>query len=180
MWTNGQQKTLASLGEATPQTVPVLGSLGKNRVSPPNRAFVRVATASRLMAGHWKKTGENLRGSSVLGCGRWRSYGADPNIAEIEIPHEGTPRMLGHFACRASWSCDHCARARVSQTRSWLRAALMPAMTVAGLTGGLLTFTLAHSYADDWSEVVARLFDAFTLFDRRMSKWYRRVGCLGS
>ena len=52
-------------------------------------------------------------------------------------------------------------------------------MTVAGLTGGLLTFTLAHSYADDWSEVVARLFDAFTLFDRRMSKWYRRVGCLG-
>ena len=179
MWTNGQQKTLASLGEATPQTVPVLGSLGKNRVSPPNRAFVRVATASRLMAGHWKKTGENLRGSSVLGCGRWRNYGADPNLAEIEIPHEGTPRMLGHFACRASWSCDHCARARVSQTRSWLRAALMPAMTVAGLTGGLLTFTLAHSYADDWSGVVARLFDAFTLFDRRMSKWYRRVGCLG-
>ncbi len=183
MWTNGQQKTLASLGEATPQTVPVLGSLGKNRASPPstpkNREYVRVATASRLMASHWKNTGENLKGSSVLGCGRWRNYGADPNIAEIEIPADGAPRMLGHFACRSAWSCDHCARARVSQTRSWLRGALIPAMDKAGLSGALVTFTIAHAYGDDWAEVVARLYKAFSLFDRRMAKWYKKVGCVG-
>ena len=57
-----------------------------------------------------------LCGSSVLGCGRWRNYGADPNIAEIELAENG-PRMVGHFACRAVWSCDHCARGRVAQTR---------------------------------------------------------------
>ena len=120
---------------------PVGGALGKNRASPPsarrkgggegpilpaqpkkgtppNRALVRLATASRLMSGHWRKTGENLRGSSVLGCGRWRNYGADPNIAEIELAENG-PRMVGHFACRAVWSCDHCARGRVAHTRGW-------------------------------------------------------------
>ena len=131
------------------------------------------------MASHWKNTGQNLKGSSVLGCGRWRNYGADPNIAEIEIPADGTPRMLGHFACRSAWSCDHCARARVSQTRSWFRGALIPAMDAAGLSGALVTFTIAHGYGDDWSDVVDRLYKAFSLFDRRMSKWYRKVGCVG-
>lgn len=97
------------------------------------------------MASHWKKTGDNLRGSSVLGCGRWRNYGADPTIAEIEIAADGAPRMLGHFACRSAWSCDHCARARVSQTRAWLRGALIPAMDKAGLSGALVTFTIAHA-----------------------------------
>ena len=177
------QKTLATLGKAGPQTGGSDPLLGKNRASPPshpqNREFVRVATASRLMASHWKNTGENLKGSSVLGCGRWRNYGADPNIAEIEIPHGAPPRMLGHFACRSAWSCDHCARARVSQTRSWLRGALIPAMDKAGLSGALLTFTIAHAYGDDWAEVVERLYKAFSLFDRRMAKWYRKVGCVG-
>jgi hypothetical protein len=131
------------------------------------------------MASHWKNTGTNLRGSSVLGCGRWRNYGADPNIAEIEVPHGAPPRMLGHFACRSAWSCDHCARARVSQTRSWLRGALIPAMDKAGLSGALVTFTIAHGYADDWAEVVERLYQAFTLFDKRMAKAYRKAGCVG-
>ena len=180
---------------------PQGGALGKNRASPPsarrkgggegpilpaqpkkgtppNRAHVRLATASRLMAGHWRKTGENLRGSSVLGCGRWRNYGADPNIAEIELAENG-PRMVGHFACRAVWSCDHCARGRVAQTRGWLRGALFPALEARSMTGGLLTFTMAHAYGDDWAEVVARLHKAFALFDRRMSKWYTKAGSLG-
>lgn len=173
----GFNDTVAKPAQAAPG-----GGLGKNRASPPsapNRALVRVATASRLMAGHWKTTGTNLRGSSVLGCGRWRNYGADVHIAEIEVPADGAPRMLGHFACRSSWSCDHCARARVAQTRSWLRAALIPAMDAAGLSGALVTFTIAHGYADDWAQVVERLYKAFSLFDRRMAKWYRKVGCVG-
>ena len=179
---DSKKNPLATL-VATPESVGPAASLGKNRASPPsrpqNREFVRVATASRLMASHWKNTGENLKGSSVLGCGRWRNYGADPNIAEIEIPADGAPRMLGHFACRSSWSCDHCARARVSQTRGWLRGALMPALSVAGLSGALVTFTIAHAYGDNWAEVVDRLYKAFSLFDRRMAKWYRKVGCVG-
>lgn len=120
-----------------------------------------------------------MKGSSVMGCGRWRRYGADPNIAEIEIRNNGSPRMLGHLNCRSAWSCDHCARARVSQTRSWLRGALIPAMDKAGLAGALVTFTIAHAYSDDWSEVVDRLYEAFELFDRRMAKWYKKIGCMG-
>ena len=186
MVSDSKKNRLATL-VATPEAGSPTGApdplLGKNRASPPstpkNREFVRVAVASKLMAGHWKKTGENLRGSSVLGCGRWRNYGADPNIAEIQIPADGAPRMLGHFACRSSWSCDHCARARVSQTRGWLRGALMPALSVAGLSGALVTFTIAHAYGDDWGDVVDRLYKAFSLFDRRMAKWYRKVGCVG-
>ena len=179
---DSKKNPLAAL-VATPESVGPTASLGKNRASPPsrpqNREFVRVATASRLMASHWKNTGNNLKGSSVLGCGRWRNYGADPNIAEIEIPADGAPRMLGHFACRSAWSCDHCARARVSQTRSWLRGALIPAMDAARLSGALVTFTIAHAYGDNWAEVVERLYKAFSLFDKRMAKWYKKVGCVG-
>ena len=156
--------------------------LGKNRASPPsvspNRSHIRVAVASRLMASYWKLNGKNLRGSSVLGCGRWKAYGSDPNIAEIQIDYEGA-RMLGHFACRSSWSCDHCAKSRVAQTRSWLRTALMPALDDACLSGSLVTLTLAHNYSDDWAEVVSRLFDAFTLMDKRLSKQYKKVGSVG-
>lgn len=157
--------------------------LGKNRASPPstpkNREYVRVATASRLMADHWRKTEKNLKGSSVLGCGRWRNYGADPNIAEIEVPSFGAPRMLGHFLCKSAWSCDHCSKSRVSQTRSWIRAAMIPAMDSNNLEGGLLTFTLSHTYTEDWAKVIDRLFKAYTLFDRRMAKWYKKLGCYG-
>lgn len=163
------------------KTGPQGAVLGKNRASPPsppNRALVRVAVASRLMASHWKKTGENLRGSSVIGCGRWRAYGADSTIAEIQVDHRG-PRLLGHFACRSVWSCDHCAKARVVQTRSWLRSALMPALDARGLSGSLVTLTLAHSYADEWSGVVAKLYEAFTLFDKRLSKHYAKAGSIG-
>jgi len=52
-------------------------------------------------------------------------------------------------------------------------------MDAAGLSGALVTFTIAHGYGDDWSDVVDRLYKAFSLFDRRMSKWYRKVGCVG-
>ena len=179
---------MLNLDKKTPPNPPVSpaknGPLGKNRASPPytpkNREYVRVSTASMLMASHWKTTGENLKGSSVLGCGRWRNYGADPNLAEIEVPQDGrAPRMLGHFQCKSAWSCEHCAKVRVAQTRSWIRAALIPAMDLRGLAGGLLTFTLAHTYSEDWGQVVERLFKAYTLFDRRMAKWYKKLGCLG-
>ena len=161
--------------------------LGKNRATPPsavftrapqNREFIRVSVASRLMSSHFNKTGENLKGSSVCGCGRWKQYGADPNLAEILV-QDGHARMAGHFQCKAVWSCEHCAKGRVSQTRSWIRAALIPALEAADLSASLLTFTLSHSYSEDWSGVVERLMQAYTLMDRRMSKHYKRAGSVG-
>jgi len=44
----------------------------------------------------------------------------------------------------------------------------MPALDARGLSGSLVTLTLAHSYADEWSGVVAKLYEAFTLFDKRL------------
>ena len=158
-------------------------ALGKNRDTPPsspkNREFVRVATASRLMADHWNATGKNIKGSSVLGCGRWRKYGVNPDIAEIEVPAEGAPRMVDHFLCKATWACEHCGAIRAAQMRSWLRAELLPAMEKANLSGALVTFTLSHSYADDWAKVVDLLSDAFKRCDKRMAKWYKKVGSVG-
>ena len=42
-----------------------------------------------------------------------------------------------------------------------------------------VTLTLAHSYADEWSGVVAKLYEAFTLFDKRLSKHYAKAGSIG-
>lgn len=140
--------------------------------------LLRVASAARLVAGHWHETGENLKGSSVLGCGRWKNYGSDPNLAEIEVI-EGVPRMLGHFKCGAVWACEACTRVRVAQIRSWIRCALIPAVEARGLSGSLMTFTLSHEYGEDWAVVVERLQSAFKLADRRLSKAYARIGYVG-
>ena len=111
----------------------------------PNRGSIRVTMASRLMAGFYDQHNRNLKGSSVIGCGRWKAYGRDSTTAEIEIDEHGA-RMDGHFKCGNVWTCDHCARDRVAQARSWIRAALIPALEVHHLSAAMMTFTMAHTY----------------------------------
>lgn len=157
--------------------------LGKNRDTPPPptrylRKHVRKAVAQRLVASHYKSTGDNLRGSSVLGCGRWRAHGAGNLNACIEVA-DGIARYDGHFICGCNWTCEECATATVARNRSWLRGALMPALKDAGLTASLMTLTLAHSYDDDWGQVASSLQEAYGLFDRRVQKHLKRYGCVG-
>lgn len=156
-------------------------SLGKNRDTPPStrairytRAQIRVATAQRLVSGYYRRHGENLRGSSVVGCGRWRAHGVDPTHAEMVVAG-GEANMEGHFKCGCNWTCDTCASATVARTRSWLRGCLFPTMIEQGLSSSLLTLTMAHAYDDDWHNGVRMLRDAYALFDRRMAKHYKRI-----
>lgn len=144
----------------------------------PNREYIRVSTASRLIAGYYNVHGENLRGSSVVGCGRWKAYGRDTTNAEIRIDQDG-PRFDGHFKCGGVWTCDHCARARVSQTRSWIRAGLIPALEAHNLDAAMITLTMAHSYAGDWKLSIDLLHAAYKLFDKNMARHYKKLGCYG-
>lgn len=146
--------------------------------SSPNRSYIRVSTASRLMAGYYHRNGKNLRGSSVVGCGRWRAFGFDTTHAEIEVGPDGT-KLHGHFKCGNVWTCDQCARARVSQARSWIRAALIPALESHGLGAAMMTFTMAHSYDGNWKDSIDLLHAAFKLFDKNMSRRYKAIGCMG-
>lgn len=164
------------------KAVPV-GYLGKNRDTPPCnprqwRPYTRQAAAQRLVSGYWATTGENLRGSSVAGCGRWKAFGSAPGVAQIAV-EAGQARMTGHFICGCNWTCEMCARATVARNRSWLRAALFPALAEAGKSGSLVTLTLAHSYGVDWAVPVAALKKAFGLFDKRMAKAYKKAGSVG-
>lgn len=159
--------------------------LGKNRDTPPStpksrqfRPYHRQATAQRLVAGYWSANDENLRGSSVAGCGRWRAFGAQQDVAQILV-EDGQARMSGHFICGCNWTCETCARATVARNRSWLRAALFPALAASHKSGSLVTLTLAHTYGVDWSIPVAALKAAFKLFDKRMSKVYKKAGSVG-
>ena len=146
--------------------------------SSPNRSYIRVSVASRLMAGYYNKHGQNLRGSSVVGCGRWKAYGRDSNTAEIQVDQDG-PRFDGHFTCGNVWTCDHCARARVAQTRSWIRAALIPALEAHQLGAAMMTFTTAHSYNGCWKLSIDLLHAAYKLFDKNMARHYKKLGCFG-
>ncbi len=143
-----------------------------------NREFIRVSTAARLMASFYKKNDRTLKGSSVIGCGRWKAYGYDSDRAEIEFTDSG-PRLHGHFKCNSAWTCAHCAKARVSKTRSWIRAALIPAMEEEGFYGSMITLTAAHTYNGCWSESISKLHDAYKIFDKNMSKEYQKIGCIG-
>lgn len=143
-----------------------------------NREFIRVSTAARIMASFYKKNGRNLKGSSVIGCGRWKAYGYDFNLAEIEISEKG-PQLYGHFKCNSAWTCARCAKARVSKTRSWIRAGLIPVMEQKGLWGSMMTLTASHTYSGNWNDSIAKLHDAYKIFDKNMSKEYRKIGCIG-
>lgn len=158
-------------------------SLGKNRDTPPSNArayrpYIRQAAAQRLVSGYWSNEGENLRGSSVAGCGRWKAHGAPAGVAQIEVDAKQA-RMTGHFICGCNWTCEMCARATVARNRSWLRGALFPALHEKGLSGTLVTLTLAHSYNEAWDVPVAALKKAFGLMDRRMAKVYKKAGSVG-
>lgn len=144
----------------------------------PNREYIRVSTASRLMAGYYNEHGTNLAGSSVCGCGRWKAYGRDKNNAEILIDHDGA-RFDGHFKCGSVWVCARCGNERVSQTRSWIRAALIPAIEKNSLVTSMMTFTMAHTYEDNWSLSVDKLLSAYRQFDKNMNRYFKNVGCIG-
>lgn len=114
----------------------------------------------------------------MVGCGRWRAFGFDSTHAEIEVGADGA-KLHGHFKCGNVWTCDQCARARVSQARSWIRAALIPALEAHGLGAAMMTFTMAHSYDGNWKDSVDLLHAAFKLFDKNMSRRYKAIGCMG-
>ena len=144
----------------------------------PNREYIRVSTAARLSVGYYNAHGVNQRGSSVAGCGRWKAYGRDITVAEIVVDQDG-PKFDGHFKCGNVWTCDRCARARVSQARSWIRAALIPAFEVNNLGAAMMTFTMAHTYAGCWKQSIALLHEAYKLFDKNMSRRYKLIGSIG-
>jgi hypothetical protein len=142
------------------------------------RPYIRLATAQRLVQGYWANNGENLKGSSVAGCGRWKAFGAPQGVAQIEVAGQKA-RMTGHFTCGCNWTCDVCARATVARNRGWLRGALFPALKERNKSGSLVTLTLAHTYNEDWAVPVAALKAAFGLMDRRMAKAYKKAGSVG-
>jgi len=145
-----------------------------------DREFIRVATASKLMAAHFYKTGKNLKGSSVIGCGRWRAKWLvqDKDVAEIHVDEYGA-RMHGHFKCNSVWTCDHCARIQCAKARSWIRAGLIPSYEKRGYMSSMITLTAAHSYDGDWGLSISRLHDAYKLFDKRLSHEYKAIGSIG-
>lgn len=148
------------------------------KLKSPNREYIRVSTASRLMAGYFNEHGENMAGSSVCGCGRWKAYGRDANNAEIIHDHDGA-RFDGHFKCGSVWVCSRCGNERVSQTRSWIRAALIPAIEKNNMVASMMTFTMAHTYAGDWSLSIDKLLAAYRIFDRQMHRYFKKIGCIG-
>jgi hypothetical protein len=157
--------------------------LGKNRKTPTaprqrHRSFIRVSTAQRLVSEYWSAKQENLPGSSVVGCGRWRSFGSASHKAQIAVTADG-PSLQGHFVCGCNWTCDRCAGVTIAQNRSWLRGAFMPAVAKRGLSFSMVTLTLAHRYEDDWALAVKRLKAAWGLTDKRLCKAYKRAGSIG-
>jgi hypothetical protein len=133
-----------------------------------------------LVSQYFKKNGTNIRGSSVVGCGRWNA-GKDRTSgrAEFEIGGAGGARRVQTFRCGSNWTCVVCARANVARYRSWIRAALIPALETQGKSASLVTLTLSHHYGENWGEVTRRLLAAYGLWDKRMAKSYKKAGYVG-
>jgi hypothetical protein len=163
-----------------------MGSLGKHRNTPPANAAKRYrpviiqGVQQALVSQYFKKTGTNIRGSSVVGCGRWNA-GKDRTSgrAEFEIGGGKPARRIQTFRCGSNWTCEVCARANVARYRSWIRAGLIPALEKEGKSASLVTLTLSHYYGENWGEVTRRLLAAYGLWDKRMAKGYKKAGYVG-
>jgi hypothetical protein len=138
------------------------------------------AVQQSLVSQYFKKNGTNIRGSSVVGCGRWNA-GKDRTSgrAEFEIGGAGGARRVQTFRCGSNWTCEVCARANVARYRSWIRAALIPALETHDKSASLVTLTLSHHYGENWGEVTHRLLAAYGLWDKRMAKSYKKAGYVG-
>lgn len=170
-------------------------NLGKNRDTPtntpgkkkvrffPNRSNIRLATAARLSNAYYIEHGKNLRGSSVSGCGRWLAFMSEPGLAAIKRERDDKGRvrsvMDGHFKCKCSWTCEPCGAKQCEHVRSWLIQEMYPALGRAGLTGGLMTLTIAHLYGDDWRTTVEAMRDAYSRFDKNAKRIYQEFGVVG-
>lgn len=162
------------------------GHLGKHRNTPPSAAAKRYrpvvlqGVQQSLVSQYFKKHGVNLRGSSVVGCGRWNA-GKDrtSGYAEFEIGGGKAARRIQTFRCGSNWTCEVCARANVARNRSWIRGGMIPKLEEAGKSASLVTLTLSHHYGENWGEVVRRLLASFGLMDKRMAKSYKKAGYIG-
>lgn len=159
------------------------GGKKKNRYLP-NRMNIRLTSAARLASRYYIDTGNNLRGGSVSGCGRWNLHTKlDKGNATIKRQRDEAGRirssMEGHFQCKCSWTCEPCGAKQCEHVRSWLIQALYPALARIGLTGGLLTLTIRHEYGDDWRKTVEAMRAAYGMFDKNAKRIYQEFGVIG-
>lgn len=155
--------------------------LGKNRKTPPStkkhRGGVLLATAQRLTSSYFKQHGENLPGSSMLGCLRWRAYSSDQGNVDIDVT-DGDAEFVGMFKCGSN-KCPRCSNSIVAKNRSWIRAELLPSLELHGLKCSMITLTLSHNVDDDWGDSVICLDEAYKRWDKRMNKIYKKLGYVG-
>lgn len=143
------------------------------------RLAARVNTAQTLMSQYWAANQSiNLKGSSVVGCGRWSAGRDNAGKACIEL-RDGQARMHGHFQCGCVWTCEQCGTKKAASLRSWMVEEMFPSMEKLQLGSSMLTLTLRHRFTEDWSDIRDRLREAWTLLDRRLAKFYKKYGCIG-
>lgn len=157
---------------------------GPKKPKPVNRNAIRMSVMSRLFASHYKKTGENIEGSSAIGCQRWRRHTSEvQDKAQIAITRNGSSyaaKMHDHFICGNHKFCPHCARAGAAKMRDYITQIFVPAVKAQGYALALMTLTASHRRDCDWKADYADLFfEAVTIFHRRMHKAYKTIGCPG-
>lgn len=160
----------------------LLGYINRNTPTKAQtyRQYTRMATASILMKKNWiTNQKENIKGSSVSGCLRWRSFIAkEKDIVEIVVQGDQA-RMKNNFMCKTHWACACCASSHNEKMRSWIRAAIFPILPSIRKSSSLITLTVSHKRLEDWGRVVDDLLNAFGIADKNLSRTYKKAGYLG-
>lgn len=142
----------------------------------PTRYSERKAISRLLDSEKATGTGQKPPGYSAIGCGVWSIHGHGS-----EVPHNATPAasfLSGRFRCN-TLHCPHCASLKAADYRGFMRSVIFPAMEAQGLTGDLLTFTLAHSMRSDWTATRKALTAAFSHMHNRLRRLFKRLGVVG-
>lgn len=162
--------------ERTARFVQPEKTYSKNRALRPSRYIQRKAITRLLDDQKATGTGKKPAGYSAIGCGVWaiHGYGNDaPHNATV-----GGSYIGGRFRCNTV-HCPACAALKAADYRGYMQSILFPKMEVDGLTGDLLTFTLAHSMRSDWTQTRKALTAAFSHMHNRLRRIFKRLGVVG-
>lgn len=147
-----------------------------------NQNNIRMSVMSRLLASAYK-SGIAIKGSSAIGCQRWKKHTSEnQSEAEIAISSKNgsyESHMHDHFVCNNYKFCPHCARRGAAEMREYITDVLVPAVAANGYALAMMTLTASHFRESDWQEFTDNFFKAVTLFNRRMHKAYKAIGCPG-
>lgn len=140
--------------------------------------------AQRLLAGHFRRTGQNIMGDGVCLCRRAKwFYSQNSDTAIVNVVEKEGGRYLAKMHdvadCGNGWLCPHCGSAQAAHNSAWISELLVPTVEQAGLAMSLMTMTAWHQRNGNWKAFGDDFYQALSTFYKNLRRDLAAIGFVG-